>query len=162
MVFLVFATKTACRKKDAKGVDNMKKYVWLFLAIVVVGFIWGNSLQTAETSNFLSGIFAHIAENILIFFNVHECLFVLEHIVRKLAHFTEFALQGIFVYKALRAFKIHNACKLAFIMGVFTAVVDETIQFFVPGRASQISDVILDSCGLLAGVLVIYWWEKNR
>ncbi|MDD4320263.1 MAG: VanZ family protein [Acidaminococcaceae bacterium] len=140
----------------------MKKYVWLSLAVVGVIFIWGNSLQTAESSECFSELFACLAENILQFFNVHEYLFVLDHIVRKLAHFTEFALQGIFVYKALRAFKIHNSFKLAFIMGVFTAAVDETIQLFVSGRASQISDVILDSCGALVGVLVIYWWEKNR
>ncbi len=140
----------------------MKKYVWLFLAVVGVGFIWRNSLQAAETSKLLSGIFVHIAENILNFFNVHEYLFVLDHIVRKLAHFTEFALQGVFVYKALRAFKIDNSFKLAFMMGIFIAVVDETIQFFIPGRGSQISDVILDSCGALVGLLAFYWREKSR
>ena len=32
---------------------------------------------------------------------------------------------------------------------------DEVHQLFVPGRSGQISDVILDSAGALAGVLVL-------
>lgn len=140
----------------------MKKYAWLFLAVVSVIFIWGNSLQSATSSEFLSGIFARLLADILRIFNVHGYLSVLDHVVRKLAHFTEFAIQGACVYKSLQAFKIRNSYKVAFILGIFIAIVDETIQRFVPGRSSQITDVILDSCGALAGIFVAYSVGKKK
>ncbi len=37
--------------------------------------------------------------------------------------------------------------------GVLTALTDETIQIFSPGRSSQVTDVWLDSAGVLAGIL---------
>ena len=37
--------------------------------------------------------------------------------------------------------------------GVLTALVDETIQIYSPGRSSQVTDVWLDSAGVLAGIL---------
>ena len=38
--------------------------------------------------------------------------------------------------------------------GVLTALTDETIQLFSEGRSSQVTDVWLDSAGVLAGILV--------
>ena len=36
------------------------------------------------------------------------------------------------------------------------AVLDETIQCFVPDRGSSIRDVLLDSGGVLTGMLLLY------
>ena len=41
----------------------------------------------------------------------------------------------------------------AMLGGVLTALTDETIQIFSPGRSSQVTDVWLDSAGVLAGIL---------
>ena len=41
----------------------------------------------------------------------------------------------------------------AMLGGVLTALADETIQIFSPGRSSQVTDVWLDSAGVLAGIL---------
>ena len=38
--------------------------------------------------------------------------------------------------------------------GVLTAMADETIQIYSPGRSSQVTDVWLDSAGVLAGILI--------
>ena len=43
---------------------------------------------------------------------------------------------------------------LPFLTGVLYAVSDEIHQTFVPGRAGQIRDVLIDSCGVLAGILL--------
>ena len=37
---------------------------------------------------------------------------------------------------------------------LFTALCDETIQLFVPGRSGQIADVWLDTAGYLTGALL--------
>ena len=38
--------------------------------------------------------------------------------------------------------------------GVLTAMADETIQIYSPGRSSQVTDVWLDSAGVLVGILI--------
>ncbi|HJA34824.1 MAG TPA: VanZ family protein [Candidatus Mediterraneibacter merdigallinarum] len=44
---------------------------------------------------------------------------------------------------------------LPWLTAALYAATDEVHQLFVPGRSGQISDVILDSAGALAGVLVL-------
>jgi hypothetical protein len=45
------------------------------------------------------------------------------------------------------------------------ALSDEIHQFFVPGRAFEVQDLVLDACGILFG-LIIYWrirrWSERR
>ena len=80
-----------------------------------------------------------------------------DHLLRKLAHFTEFACLGIlsgWLIQMLRDIKWQwIALPLAF--GVLVACVDETIQIFVPGRGPGILDVGIDSLGVLLGVVLI-------
>jgi VanZ family protein len=42
-----------------------------------------------------------------------------------------------------------------FLSGVAAAALDEVIQIFVPDRFSSVKDVLLDSCGVLTGMLLI-------
>ena len=48
--------------------------------------------------------------------------------------------------------------------GILCAAADEGIQFFVPGRSARISDVLLDGCGVLAGLVLaraaIWAWTR--
>ena len=39
--------------------------------------------------------------------------------------------------------------------GILYAASDEFHQLFVPGRSGQITDVLIDSGGLLAGILLV-------
>ena len=55
----------------------------------------------------------------------------------------------------------------AWIAGVLYAATDELHQLRIDGRSGQRSDVMLDSCGVLAGVLaaslILYlWWRKRH
>ena len=43
---------------------------------------------------------------------------------------------------------------MAIVVGVVYAVFDEVHQYFVPGRACQLRDMIIDICGVSAGVLI--------
>ena len=49
---------------------------------------------------------------------------------------------------------IGNACFLAWCIGTAYAVTDEVHQFFVPGRSCELRDMCIDSCGVIAGVLI--------
>lgn len=77
-------------------------------------------------------------------------------IVRKTAHFCEYALLGSLL--AATCLSFYKSNKLTFIIslisGVLYAVSDEIHQYFVPGRSCQISDMLLDSSGVLFGTVI--------
>ncbi len=82
------------------------------------------------------------------------------HIVRKLAHFCEYMLEGFLLMLCLRVYTRHR-CGICLPMlgGVLTALTDETIQLFVPGRSGQVTDIWMDFSGVMTGLLVglILW-----
>lgn len=76
-----------------------------------------------------------------------------DHILRKCAHFGEYALLGVLTAAALRT-GTHFSWPAALLPGTLAALCDETIQLFVPGRSGQITDVWLDTAGYLTGALL--------
>lgn len=96
-----------------------------------------------------------------------EHMWLTEHIVRKSAHFIEYAGLGCILVMAFRPWKapflirLRTVCELAFIV----PFVDETIQLFVPGRSGQVSDVWLDLWGAVCGMVLtgcIMAWRYQR
>ena len=79
-----------------------------------------------------------------------------DHIVRKLAHFCEYALEGFLLTLCLRVYTRHFFVHISWpiLGGLLTALTDETIQMFSDGRSSQLTDVWLDLSGAMAGILV--------
>ena len=75
-------------------------------------------------------------------------------IIRKMAHFTEYAALGVSVSAALdRHAHLDCARVLSIVSTVLIAAsLDEVIQLFVPGRCGQVADVLLDCMGAIAGV----------
>ena len=53
----------------------------------------------------------------------------------------------------------------AWLAGTLYAMTDEIHQSFVPGRSCELRDMGIDSCGVLAGVLVVslvIWFKEHR
>lgn len=50
---------------------------------------------------------------------------------------------------------VAKAAGLAWMVGTLYAVSDEVHQFFVPGRSCEVRDMVIDSCGVAAGVLIM-------
>ena len=73
--------------------------------------------------------------------------------VRKLAHFTEYLILSVLLYRALRAGRRWNlrAAGLAFTLAGIYAMSDELHQWFVPGRTAAASDCLIDMSGAVAG-----------
>ena len=78
----------------------------------------------------------------------------IDYPVRKCAHAMEYAVLGFLLVAALcdNAWEERKRIILCIALGVIYACSDEFHQLFVPGRSGQISDVLLDSCGVLAGI----------
>ncbi len=81
-------------------------------------------------------------------------------IVRKLAHFTEYAVLGAL---AVRAFAtLHYRIVLSFVIVVAVAIADEFGQSFRPSRTASSVDVGIDIAGGLAMVVALYLYSRTR
>jgi len=91
-----------------------------------------------------------------------------EHPVRKLAHFTEYAVMGSLIYILLRQWKQRTKWLIfGNILWVFvSAAFDEIHQLFVPDRYGSFADVCLDTLGGAFGVscliLIEIWFAKRK
>lgn len=77
-------------------------------------------------------------------------------LVRKMAHFMEYAVLGFFSCRAVLC-DVKERKMATVIAQTFCtcyAVTDEIHQIFVPGREGRIFDVGIDSLGTLTGILI--------
>lgn len=78
-------------------------------------------------------------------------------LIRKTAHVTEFAVLGGLLMNAFVRWYGTLAKKqvlLSLLCGVLYAASDEFHQMFVPARGPAVTDVLIDSAGVLIGVVV--------
>lgn len=127
-----------------------KRRVYGFLFILILCFIWGNSMLTQETSGALSRFVAE-------FLGGGSDVGEQEHfLVRKMAHFIEYAALGAVTCLFFDSF-VNDAYRkytAASLVGVLTPLIDETIQIF-SDRGPALSDVWLDMSGYVFGSLVV-------
>ena len=126
------------------------------LAACIV-FIFSNSMAVAAVSEQSSGRVLHLMQAVLRRLHMPGLANRLTmHIVRKLAHFCEYMLEGFLLMLCMRVYSRHPLRHISMPMlgGVLTALTDETIQLFSDGRSGQVTDVWLDSAGALTGILV--------
>ena len=133
------------------------RVVFTVALIACIAFIFSNSMAVAAVSEQSSGRVLHLMQAVLRRLG-HPALAerLTMHIVRKLAHFCEYALEGFLLMLCMRVYSRHPLRHITVPMlgGVLTALTDETIQLFSEGRSSQVTDVWLDSAGVLTGILV--------
>ena len=80
--------------------------------------------------------------------------------IRKLAHFSEFAVLGGLILTSVkltldRRFNIAYYLAFSTLLGGIYAICDEIHQASVPGRAPKVTDVLIDTGGVICGVLFI-------
>ncbi|HAQ97058.1 MAG: VanZ family protein [Faecalibacterium sp.] len=121
-----------------------------------IWFIFSNSMAVAQVSSASSGRVLTLLQGALRRLG-HPALAqrLTQHVVRKMAHFCEYMLEGFLLMLCMRVYSRHPLRHITVPMlgGVLTALTDETIQLYSPGRSSQVTDVWLDSVGVLAGIL---------
>lgn len=134
-----------------------KQRLWLCgaLTVFLLSFIWGNSLLPGESSGEVSGFVGALLQTLLPFLDLSSETGM--HLLRKAAHFTEFAALGIsFTWLwGMLLCKVFPRLALPFLCGTLAAAIDETIQLFSPDRGPSIKDVALDSSGVFTGVLLL-------
>jgi VanZ family protein len=84
--------------------------------------------------------------------------------IRKLAHFTEYAIFGWLIARALRdarGWQLHHALMAVVLAGTY-AVSDELHQVFVPGRTAAVGDVLIDTLGAATAQVLIAFRSFRR
>lgn len=135
---------------DNKSKRLFYRSITMILLMLWVLFIFYNSMENADMSSSRSmGLLAMIEE---IF---GESGFLTEHLLRKLAHFMEFAIEGMLLVIVLRGYTERTVRYLGWPLfgGLLTAVTDETLQLFSDGRSAQVTDAWIDFIGVMAGIL---------
>lgn len=125
--------------------------IWMIIIFIMSSF---NAEDSANQSNFIVNIISNI-------FNI-ENVKLLSLIIRKLAHFTEYLILGTLV---INMFTKNNAKKtylLSILLCIIYAISDEIHQIFVPGRACQIKDILIDSVGSITGVYLFKLLKKRK
>ena len=81
---------------------------------------------------------------------------VTNFLIRKCAHFSEYAVLGILSCLAFKTdWKNRNvALALQILLLVSVPCIDETIQLFVPGRCGALMDVMIDLSGACTGFVL--------
>lgn len=121
---------------------------------------FGHNSSDAQSNLFVDFIaqnFPHVRhglENNLI------SLSTLIFLVRKTAHFTEYAVLGALFYLNImqhpKPNQPHKKILLPIFFSFLYACTDEIHQIFVPGRSAQFRDVLIDTLGASFGCLLIH------
>lgn len=133
--------------------------ITLIPVLAVMGTIFYFSSQTADASTVTSGGFVETAMNLIekLFGELGDKYTTVENtvtfIVRKAAHFLEFAALGFFLNLHLGTWVKRKPRLWSFLVSVLYACSDEFHQNFVSERAMQLRDVFVDSAGALAGII---------
>lgn len=140
----------------------MKKSILVILLVSWMVFIFSMSAQDSNKSSNTSGGTVRLVLSIVPQFNEKseeyrdEIVESLQHITRKSAHFLIYMILGILTILLFLGFEqLQYKPQWAFLICVLYAVSDEIHQLFVPGRACQIKDVFIDSCGSFLGIFMI-------
>ena len=152
-----------------------KRWVSLIAVIAVAVMIFLFSAQEGDDSAMLSEGVTEWVLTVLVpgyaDFTAAQKLAYLERVgfaVRKIAHFTEFALLAVTlsVHLHYRMRGCRRIALTAWAIATMYAGTDELHQMFVGGRGPALRDVAIDSAGALTGALVgiavILLWRRVR
>ena len=136
--------------KRVKNKSTFKKIYFVLSLVIVLALlilIFYLSHENAEESTETSGFFTELL-NFLLPFQVTE------DIIRTLAHFSEFACLSFFVNNLFVSYKDKLSPVIACTLSFLYAITDEIHQIFVPGRACQFQDMMVDLAGIVSGMFV--------
>ena len=128
--------------------NKNKAIVFWILTFLVMGIIFFLSAQVADDSAAQSGFILELLNKVFAWVGLTD------HIVRKTAHFLEFAGLCFMFNWSLLFTKGKMQRILSVALTSAYALTDEIHQIFVEGRSCQFSDWLLDTCGAVFGLLI--------
>lgn len=128
--------------------NNAKlKLRYSYLTLIVILIIFAFSLQSGDDSTNQSGWIVQIVIHVFTFFHIPTTGYPLSLIVRKTAHFSEYFVLGLTSPKTKEELNIKNFHLLLYLI----PIIDESIQYFMPGRVMSPLDMSIDAFGYTCG-----------
>jgi VanZ family protein len=119
-----------------------RRVFWVLTAVWLL-LIWLQSVLPADLSRAEShGLLALLRD---------WMPWLTDHLIRKIAHFVEYAVLGALLFGAAG---VRHGLWFPPCFGLLAALADETVQLFALGRAGMVEDVWLDLTGFLTGWII--------
>lgn len=146
----------------------IKRSILLVILLAICSIIFMFSNQNSEKSDSTSDKIIYRVLDIITKNNdlsrqeYDELYTSVKVLVRKTAHFTIYTLLGLFLMLVLNTININLKARIliSWMIGIVYAIGDEIHQYFIPGRTPMMTDVIIDSIGVLCGILIVYFISK--
>ena len=140
------------KESGGKRKQTVKKVIITVLLICWIAFIFSNSMENGAKSSERSGSVTEFVNGFLENIGMNP---VSEYVIRKTAHFSEYAVEGCLLLLLLWGYSLSLPLfgGWGLLGGVLTALTDESIQLFTSGRAGQVQDVWIDTGGVFCGML---------
>ncbi len=136
----------------------IKSIILILWIITIFSFSLQKSNETTKTSTSFTKTIITTVLNITNTYKndnqVNDLVEEFHPIIRKVAHFTEFFILGIFTLLVFKDLNIKNIYFYSIIFCLLIAISDESIQLFIDGRSSQIIDVLIDTLGSATYILL--------
>ena len=142
----------------------MKKIIGWLAVIIWITIIFSFSSQEASQSNNLSTNVTEVVVQTVekVMPSKEFDVKTMNHYIRKNAHFFVYMILGLLLINAIDDSKYSQkiTISLAIFLGVLTASLDEFYQSFIPGRGPGFKDVLIDTSGLLLGIVIYHIIKK--
>ena len=153
---------------ENKMKKNILRIILILLLLGIFYIIFGFSSQDGEKSGSLS---RRITEKIATLIpqiqkeneiEKENIINTMESIIRKMAHFSIYTAVGLLLMALVSTYNIKEKNRLIITLttGIIYASSDEIHQSFVPGRSPMITDVVIDTMGVILGILLIILGKK--
>lgn len=147
---------------------NILRIILILLLLGIFYIIFGFSSQDGEKSGSIS---RRITEKIATFIpqiqkeneiEKENIMNTMERIIRKMAHFSIYTVVGLLSMALVSTYNIKEKNRLIITLttGIIYASSDEIHQSFVPGRSPMITDIVIDTMGVILGILLIILGKK--
>lgn len=132
--------------------NTRQRRAWTAAFVIWLCVVWGHSLMQGDASSAESSAFVDLVRPLFELFGLHDET-LMSFIVRKTAHFTEYAILMFITHGMVRAWfgKTRAALVAALAVWILAPCIDETIQLFIPGRAGAFRDSLIDMSGGATG-----------
>jgi VanZ family protein len=128
---------------------KVKRILYAGIYMVWIMVIFGFSIQSGTQSSFSSRWYVEILARFFASIDIPVSLSLLSVVVRKSAHFWEYAILGYISRSNVEL----NGNKL-FYLSAAVPFIDEYLQTFIAGRNGNANDALIDLAGYGSGVLI--------
>lgn len=163
-------SKASSAKRKHNTTDSKKRFLYLIPVIIWMVFIFYMSGKTGQESSGQSGKISLFITDLLEKVRqdspqeMQNLQDILELVIRKTAHMTEYAILFLLSYLAMVKISMSQSRfynrSIAVLISLLYACSDEMHQLLVPGRSGRMIDVGIDMAGVLI-VLICMLLSKN-